>query len=63
MPASPNATGPTDMGEVAAHAAILATTAAAYAITANRTMAVCFNPRSKFGTMHNATVNSLERMV
>jgi len=26
-------------------------------------MAVCFNPKSQFGTMHNATVNSLERMV
>ena len=63
VPAPPNATGPTNMGEVAAHAAILATTAAAYAITANRTMAVCLNPRSQIGTMHKATINSLERMV
>jgi len=51
------------MGEVAAHAAILATTAAAYAVTANRTMAVCLNPKSQIGTMHNATVNSLKKMI
>jgi len=50
------------MRQIPAHAAILAATAAAYAIAASRTMAVCLNPKSKIGAMQNATVNSLDRL-
>jgi len=51
IPAPPNATGPADMGQIAAHAAALATTAAAYATVASCTMAVCLNPKSRAGSL------------
>jgi len=63
IPAPPNATGPANMGQIAAHAAALAATATAYATVAFRTMAVCLNPKSGVGSLQNAAVASLEKMI
>jgi len=61
--APPNATGPANMAQITAHAAALAATAAAYATVASCTMAVCLNPTSRVGSLQNAAVVSLEKVI
>lgn len=62
-PIPPSATGPANTGQLAAHAAAIAVTAAAYATVASRTVGVCFNPYAEFGSLHNAAITSLESLV
>ena len=64
IPIPPSSTtSPANIGQLAAHAAAKAVTAAAYATAAARTVGVCFNPNAEFGSLHNAAISSIEALV